>query len=144
MVHIKEPLLLIGKSSPCSGGSRFLSHYLNGTLPYVRCHITINKNVLSASLSKTFPSFVACLSRFVKTQSFVRLKLCIANISLFTVLFLRHSLFLISAVGRLARNDANKRLLVEEGCLPLLAQLALSDDPDEQKGIKTKNETGNK
>ena len=25
MVHIKEPLLLIGKSSPC-GGSEFLSH----------------------------------------------------------------------------------------------------------------------
>ena len=23
MVHIKEPLLLIGKSSPCSGGSGF-------------------------------------------------------------------------------------------------------------------------
>ena len=27
MVHIKEPLLLIGRSSP--------SHYFNGTLPYV-------------------------------------------------------------------------------------------------------------
>ena len=35
MVHIKEPLLLIEKSSPC-GGSRFpLSLYLNGPLPYV-------------------------------------------------------------------------------------------------------------
>ena len=35
MVHIKEPLLLIEKSSPC-GGSRFpLSRYLNGPLPYV-------------------------------------------------------------------------------------------------------------
>ena len=35
MVHIKEPLLLIGKSSLC-GGSRFtLSRYLNGPLPYV-------------------------------------------------------------------------------------------------------------
>ena len=29
MVHIKEPLLLIGKSSLC-GGSGFLSHYQNG------------------------------------------------------------------------------------------------------------------
>ena len=41
MKHIKEPLLLIGKSSPC-GGSRFpvsLSH----PLPYVRHHITVNK-----------------------------------------------------------------------------------------------------
>ena len=34
MVHIKEPLLLIGKSSPC-GGSRFFSHYLSGLLSYV-------------------------------------------------------------------------------------------------------------
>ena len=42
MVHIKEPLLLIGKSSLC-GVSGFLSRYLNGPLPYVRCHITINE-----------------------------------------------------------------------------------------------------
>ena len=35
MTHIKEPLLLIGKSSPCSGGSGFpLSRYLSGPLPY--------------------------------------------------------------------------------------------------------------
>ena len=47
MVHIKELLLLIGKSSPC-GGSGFPSHYLSGPLPYVRCHITVN--------NKTFPS----------------------------------------------------------------------------------------
>ena len=33
IVHIKEPLLLIEKSSPC-GGSRF-PHYLSGPLPYV-------------------------------------------------------------------------------------------------------------
>ena len=42
MVHIKEPLLLIGKSSPC-GGSGFLSHYLSGPFPYARRHITVNK-----------------------------------------------------------------------------------------------------
>ena len=42
MVHIKEPLLLIGKSSPY-GGQRVSSHYLSGTLPYVRRHITVNK-----------------------------------------------------------------------------------------------------
>ena len=34
MMHIKEPLLLIGKSSPC-GSSGFLSCYLNGPLQYV-------------------------------------------------------------------------------------------------------------
>ena len=60
MMHIKQPLLLIGKSRPCSGGSVFhlsLSecsgvimgggggggHCLNGHLPYVRRHITVNK-----------------------------------------------------------------------------------------------------
>ena len=32
--HIKEPLLLIGKSSPC-GGSSFFSRYLSGPLSYV-------------------------------------------------------------------------------------------------------------
>ena len=42
MVHIKEPLLLLGKSSPC-GSSGFLSHYLSGSLPYVRRNITVNK-----------------------------------------------------------------------------------------------------
>ena len=34
MMHIKEPLLLIGKSSPC-GDSRFVSPYPSGPLPYV-------------------------------------------------------------------------------------------------------------
>ena len=63
----KEPLLLIGKSSPCSSSSRFpLS--LNGPLPYVRCHKTMNKNVLNASLNKTFPSFLHC--PFMFTSNF--------------------------------------------------------------------------
>ena len=39
VVNIKEHLLLIGKSSPCSGGSGFLSHYMIGSLPYVQRHI---------------------------------------------------------------------------------------------------------
>ena len=41
VVHIKEPLLLTGKSSPC-GSSRILLS-LSGHLPYVRRHITVNK-----------------------------------------------------------------------------------------------------
>ena len=41
MMHTKEPLLLIGKSSPC-GGSRF-PFSLIGLLPYVRRHIAVNK-----------------------------------------------------------------------------------------------------
>ena len=57
MVHIKETLLLIRKSSSCG----FLSRYLNGPLPYVWRHITVNKNVLSAPLNKTFPSFLPWL-----------------------------------------------------------------------------------
>ena len=40
MVYINDPLLLIGKRSPFSSSSRFS---LNGPLPYVQCHITVNK-----------------------------------------------------------------------------------------------------
>ena len=43
MMHIKEPLLLIGKSSPCGGSGFPLSCYLNGPLLYVLRHITVNK-----------------------------------------------------------------------------------------------------
>ena len=61
MVHIKEPLQLIGKSSG-SGFPLSLSEW-SFTIcptPYNR-KIKINKNVLSASLNKTFPSFLPCL-----------------------------------------------------------------------------------
>ena len=43
MVHIKEPLLLIGKSSPCDVSGFPFSHYLNGPLLYVQRHITVIK-----------------------------------------------------------------------------------------------------
>ena len=57
MVHIKEPLLLIEKSSLC-GGSGFplsLSEW-----SFTICLTPYNRklNVLSASLNKTFPSFL--------------------------------------------------------------------------------------
>ena len=55
MMYIKEPLLLIRKSSPC--GSSGFPLCLRGHLPHVWCHITIKK-VLSVSLNKTFPSFL--------------------------------------------------------------------------------------
>ena len=55
MVHIKEHLLLIGKSSPCGGsGFPFSLSEWSSTIcltPYNRKY-----NVLSASLNKTFPS----------------------------------------------------------------------------------------
>ena len=35
MMHIKEPLLLIGKSSPCGSSGFPLTRYLSGPLPYV-------------------------------------------------------------------------------------------------------------
>ena len=56
--HIIQPLLLIGKNNQCGGSGFPLSRYPNGPLPYVRRHITVNKNVLSASLNKIFPSFL--------------------------------------------------------------------------------------
>ena len=63
MMHIKEPLLLIGKSSPCccSGLPLSLSE-CSVTLcltPYNR-----KQYVLSASLNKTFPSCSLGRSRF--------------------------------------------------------------------------------
>ena len=58
MVHIKEPLLLIGKSSLCDGFPFSLSEWsLTISLtPYNRKY-----DVLSASLNKRFPSFLSCL-----------------------------------------------------------------------------------
>ena len=56
MMHIKEPLLLIGKSSPCAGSRFSLSlsewSFTICLMPYNRKY-----NVLSASLNKTFLSF---------------------------------------------------------------------------------------
>ena len=56
MVHIKDPLLLIGKSS----------HYLNGPLPYVRHHITVNKMSWVHPYIKHFlPSFLPSIIKAV-------------------------------------------------------------------------------
>ena len=57
MMHLKEPLLLIGKSSLC-GGSRFCLSLSEWSLTI--CLIPYNRkwNVLSALLNKTFPSFL--------------------------------------------------------------------------------------
>ena len=42
MMHIKDPLLLVGKSNSCSGAGEF-PLLLSGPLPCVQHHITINK-----------------------------------------------------------------------------------------------------
>ena len=57
MVHIKEPLLLIGKSSPC-GGSGFPLSLSEWSFTICPTPYNRKKNVLSASLNKTFPSFL--------------------------------------------------------------------------------------
>ena len=55
MVHIKEPLLLIGKSSPCDGSGFPLSL---SEWSFTICQMPYNRkyNVLSASLNKTYTS----------------------------------------------------------------------------------------
>ena len=57
MVHIKEPLLLIGKSSLC-GGSRFPFSVSEWFLTICLTSYNRKYNVLSASLNKTFPSLI--------------------------------------------------------------------------------------
>ena len=57
MMHIKEPLLLIGKSSPC-GGSGFLLSLSEWSFTICLTPYNRKKNVLSASLNKIFPSFL--------------------------------------------------------------------------------------
>ena len=66
LVHVQDPLLLIRKCSSCTAAAGFFSRYLNGPLLYPRRHITVNKNVLSVSLSKTFHSFPLYIYIYVK------------------------------------------------------------------------------
>ena len=54
MMHIKEPLLLIRKSSPC-GGSRFPLSLYEWSVTICLTPYNRKKNLLSASLNKTFP-----------------------------------------------------------------------------------------
>ena len=56
MVHIKEPLLLIGKSSLC-GGSGFPFSLSEWSLTICLTPYNRKENMLSASLNITFPSF---------------------------------------------------------------------------------------
>ena len=55
MVHLKEPLLLIEKSSPC-GGSGFPLSLSEWSFTICLTPYNRRKNVLSASLNKTFLS----------------------------------------------------------------------------------------
>ena len=60
----------------------FFSHYPSGPLPYAQRHITVNKNVLSASLNKTFERaprlFInVCFSSCVCVYTFLAQRTCI-------------------------------------------------------------------
>ena len=57
MVHIKEPLLLIGNSSPC-GGSGFTLSLSEWSFTIYPTPYNRKIKCLSASLNKTFPSFL--------------------------------------------------------------------------------------
>ena len=69
MVHIKEPLLLIGKSSPCVGS---MFPLLLSEWSFTICPTSYSrklKNVLGASLNKTFHSlFILQIAILVNTK----------------------------------------------------------------------------
>ena len=69
MMHIKEPLLLIGKSSPCGGSGFPLSlskwSFTICLKPYNRKY-----NVLSVSLNKTFSSFLPKIQKLLPLSVF--------------------------------------------------------------------------
>ena len=71
MVHIKEPLLLIGKSSLC-GGSGFSFSLSEWSFTICLTPYNRKQNLFSASLNKTFPSFLltfdVTLTRAVTTR----------------------------------------------------------------------------
>ena len=46
IVHIQEPLLLIGKSSPCSGGSRFPLSLTEWSFTICSIKVELQKNSL--------------------------------------------------------------------------------------------------
>ena len=81
MVHIKEPLLLIGKSSLCGGSGFPLSQsewsFTICVTPYNR-----KQNMLSASLNKTFPSFLRFLGFCVTT---LHLNQCLRCVTMVTI-----------------------------------------------------------
>ena len=69
MMHIKEPLLLIGKSSPC-GGSGFPFSLSEWSFTICLTPYNRRQNVLSASLNKTFLSLsLSSYLRLVDTSA---------------------------------------------------------------------------
>ena len=67
MVHIKEPLLLIVQSSLC-GGSGFPLSLSEWSFTICSTPYNHKQNVMSASLNKTFPSFLPSVSTKVQVR----------------------------------------------------------------------------
>ena len=72
MVHIKEPLLLIGKSSPCGGSGFALSL---SEWSFTICPTPYNRKIkcVECVVKKTFPSFVYIYIYMTKCQ---KVRLC--------------------------------------------------------------------
>ena len=51
IVHIKEPLLVIKKTVAYVVAAGLLFRYLNGPLPYVQYHITVNEKCAKLNIS---------------------------------------------------------------------------------------------
>ena len=58
MVHIKEPMLLIGKCRPCSSGSGFSLSLSEWSITVSPTSYNRKSNVPSVSLNKTFHPFL--------------------------------------------------------------------------------------
>ena len=74
MVHIKESLLLIGKSSPC-GGSRFPLSLSEWSFTICPTPYNRKQNVLNASLNKTFPSLRSVFSLYFESLTLFTIQL---------------------------------------------------------------------
>ena len=85
MMHIKEPLLLIGKSSLSEWSFTIC------LTPYKR-----KLNVLSASLNKTFPSFLHHFSYFIHIKVVVNLLLVHDLTSYYKAVFVDQTVYVSS------------------------------------------------
>ena len=73
MMHIKEPLLLIGKSSPCCGSGFFTLSLYKWFFAIYLTSYNRKTNVLSASLNKIFTYFLKLLCACANLDSSVAL-----------------------------------------------------------------------
>ena len=70
MVHIKEPLMLIWKNSPCSGGSGFPLSLPEWSITICPTPYNCIKNGLSALLNKPFPCWILLVFVIVEYSLF--------------------------------------------------------------------------